>query len=485
MLTMLPVMLLRGRQNVMDHHPPAAVERRAKIERLWLERPGWVIGGVVAVTVVAVSQFGKVYFDYNLLNMQSRGLPAVITEHRLITSASKSVIFGAVVADSLPQAVELDRRLRALPSVASVDSMVQYLSENPTRKLVLIGQIKAQLVGIDFADVDLDLVNLAELRQTLQTSYAYFGLGARGAEREGEENLSAELQQVRLALGQLRQGIANAAPEVAAEKLAQFQRALLADLRETFDAIKHQDDTAALKVEDLPGPLRNRFVSESGNRYLLQVNPKSDVWDRANQEVFVRELRQVDPDVTGTPVQLYEYTTLLKDSYLEAAYYALGAIAIIVFFHFRRLTCVVLALLPVVLGTIWTVGCMGLMGVPFNPANIMTLPLVIGVGVTNGIHILNRFAEEHSPSILARSTGKAVLLSALTTVAGFGSLILAKHQGIASLGMVMALGTTACMVAGLTFLPTLLNWTSRRGWSVVPPLYEADRAQTQPVVAKD
>jgi predicted RND superfamily exporter protein len=87
----------------------------------------------------------------------------------------------------------------------------------------------------------------------------------------------------------------------------------------------------------------------------------------------------------------------------------------------------------------------------------MTLPLVIGIGVTNGIHILNRFAEEQHPSILARSTGKAVFVSGLTAIAGFGSLILARHQGIRSLGYVMAAGITTCMIAALTFLPALLN----------------------------
>jgi hypothetical protein len=117
---------------------------------------------------------------------------------------------------------------------------------------------------------------------------------------------------------------------------------------------------------------------------------------------------------------------------------------------------------------------MGMRNVPFNPANIMTLPLVIGIGVTNGIHILNRFAEEQSPAILARSTGKAVLVSGLTTIAGFGSLMLARHQGIASLGQVMALGTTTCMVAGLTFLPALLNLLIR--WGAVDKKPSVDNA---------
>jgi len=207
--------------------------------------------------------------------------------------------------------------------------------------------------------------------------------------------------------------------------------------------------------------LRNRFVGAHG-KFLLMVNPRKDIWARDNQKEFIDDLRTVDPNATGTPVQLYEYTTLLKKSYQDAAWYSLAAISIMVLIHFRSLMALILALLPVGMGTLWLVGIMGAFGIPFNPANIMTLPLVIGVGVTNGIHILNRFAEEKNPSILAVSTGKAVLVSGLTTIAGFGSLILAQHQGIKSLGYVMAAGTAACMIAGLTFLPALLNLLMRK-----------------------
>jgi hypothetical protein len=211
--------------------------------------------------------------------------------------------------------------------------------------------------------------------------------------------------------------------------------------------------------------LRNRFVGVTG-KHLLQIYPKHDIWNRKAQEEFVSDLRKVDPHVTGTPVQLLEYTTLLKKSFEEAALYSLVAIAILVFIHFRKISCVVLSLLPVGIGFLWMVGLMGVFGIPFNPANIMTLPLVVGIGVTNGIHILNRFAEEQHPSILAKSTGKAVLVSGLTTIAGFGSLIAAKHQGIASLGLIMATGTATCMFVGLTFLPALLNLLDQHGWSI-------------------
>ena len=125
--------------------------------------------------------------------------------------------------------------------------------------------------------------------------------------------------------------------------------------------------------------------------------------------------------------------------------------------------------MPVFLGFLWMLGLMGFSDIPFNPANIMTLPLVIGIGVTNGIHILNRFAEEQNPGILAKSTGKAVLVSGLTTVAGFGSLIIAKHQGIASLGFIMSLGVSTCMLAGLTMLPALLTVMMSWGWKIKKP----------------
>jgi len=234
---------------------------------------------------------------------------------------------------------------------------------------------------------------------------------------------------------------------------------LLRDLDGTFEALRNQDVSGGMKVEDLPKTLHDRLIGVSG-KYLLQVYPVRDVWQRGNQEEFVKEMRQVDPEVTGGPVQLYEYTSLLVESYKSAAWYALIAISIMVLIHFRSVLSLVLALIPVGVGFLWLCGVMGYFRIPFNPANIMTLPLIIGIGVANGIHILNRFSEEQDPGILAKSTGKAVLVSNLTTIAGFGSLILGGHQGIRSLGYVMSIGIATCMIASLTFLPALLKLLS-------------------------
>lgn len=477
MMTMLPVLLLRGRQNVIDHSAAGKPDVRARLERLWLDRPVVTIGAGLVICGLAIIPLRRVYFDYNLLNMQSKGLPAVVFEHKLIDSASKSVLYGAVVAATSDEAARLEEELLKLPGVAGVDSMSKFLAEDQSAKLTVVREIKRNLAAITFADIDPKPVDLSELSRVLWSLYGYCGFAAETIRREHPEEGAAAadaLLSLRQAIGRLRVEMLRSDP-VIRDRLTRFQEAFLTDVRKTFQELKNQDDSAGLRASDLPVPLRNRFIGITG-KYLLQVYPKENVWERKHQEEFVRQLRTVVADATGTPVQLYEYTTLLKESYQTAAWYALAAITIMVLVHFRSVTCLLLALMPVFLGFLWMLGLMGFADIPFNPANIMTLPLVIGIGVTNGIHILNRFAEEQNPGILAKSTGKAVLVSGLTTVAGFGSLIIAKHQGIASLGFIMSVGVSTCMLAGLTLLPALLKLMISAGWKIKKPSDENARS---------
>jgi hopanoid biosynthesis associated RND transporter like protein HpnN len=462
MMTMLPAMLLRGQQNVIDHQVTEDATR-ARIENIWLQRPVLVLGVTLGLCVAALFGARKVYFDYNLIKMQSPSLPSVMFEQKLLDSADKSLLYGAVIADSLTNVVDLVEKIRKLPTVADIEPPFygDFLADQ-SEKLKLIGQIKQEIASLRFNTPDTQPVKIYELSRTLYGLSGYLG-NALEEVGNSEPALTRQLVSLRQAIENLRKAMLQGdslALDEHANKLAQFQQALFADLIETFQILQHQDDRAPLRVEDLPPALRDRFVGVTG-KLLLQVYPRDDVWQRDKQEKFVTDLRKVDPNVTGTPVQLYEYETLLKDSYVQAAWYSLAAIALMVFFHFRSLGAVILSLLPVGIGTLWLTGLMGWFDIPINLANIMTLPLVIGIGVTNGVHILNRFAEERTPGILARSTGKAVLVSGLTAIAGFGSLILAKHHGIYSLGCVMATGIATCMIAGLTFLPALLNLLGR------------------------
>jgi len=502
MMTLLPVLLMgdradRGRAAEMDagggHKPPLQLQKvvtaevkRARIEEIWLRRPGWVMAATGVLCVVALTQFGKVKFDYNLLNMQSKGLASVVYEKKLVYSG-QSILYAAVVADSEKQACEFEQAAEKLPSVASVDgddkgdSIYHILTADMSAKLETVRGIKSDVSEFHFAPVDPGPVDLHDLGATLWETMGYM-LWARDDDetRKAHPELTAQFQSLYDTISAFRVKMLSGDPAIP-ERLEKYQEALFKDIHATFTALQDQDTSSGLRPRDLPPDMRHRFIGVTG-KFRVLVFPKKDIWQRENQEEFVRQLRSVIPPerVTGTPVQLLEYETLLKNSYEQAALYALGAIALMILWQFRSLLCVILALLPVAIGTTWLAGVMGKTGIPFNPADIMTLPLVIGIGVTNGIHILNRFAEEHNPGILAKRTGKAVLVSGLTAMTGFGSLILGRHQGIQSLGLVMTIGIGTCMVAGLTFLPAVLNLLTRRGWTLQIKRPGSDNARSLP-----
>jgi hopanoid biosynthesis associated RND transporter like protein HpnN len=476
MMTMLPVLLLRGRQNVIDHQQGDLALKRARIENLWLERPVLVSFITVVLCALAATQLPKTYFDYDLLNLQSAGLPSVEFEKELI-AADKSVLYGAVIASNLQEAASLERQLTNLPAVSGLESLTRYLTEDQSGKLQMVADIKRTLAPLKFALPDPSPVNIPELSRTLYSLYGYLG-AAHEEVGTNQPGIDKQLLSLRDGIGELRKAMLSGDEldlETNSLELAEFQQVFFDDVRETFAALQNQDDSSPLGIADLPQALRDRFVGVTG-KFLLMVYPKKDLWNRDNQKEFITQVRQVDPYVTGTPVQLYEYTTLLKTSYEQAARYALVAIVFLVLFHFRSPLAVALSLVPVGVGFLWLNGILGYFHIPLNPANIMTLPLVVGIGVTNGIHILNRFAEEQTPNILARSTGKAVLVSGLTAIAGFGSLILGKHRGMQSLGYVMSIGLAACMIAGLTFLPALLNLLVRMNLKTKRPSIDNARS---------
>jgi predicted RND superfamily exporter protein len=179
-------------------------------------------------------------------------------------------------------------------------------------------------------------------------------------------------------------------------------------------------------------------------------------------------LKTVDLKVTGNAIHMFESSRLMKEGYFYGGIYAMAAIFIYIIVSFGSLRAALIVLLPVVVGSLWTVGIMDLIGVSFNLANLVILPLIIGIGVVNGVHIVHRYREETEKTInvLSKSTGRGVILSSLTTMIGFGSLMVADHQGVYSLGLVLTLGVGCCLIASITLLPAILQLFTDKCWKL-------------------
>src|SRR5260370_25907523 len=177
-------------------------------------------------------------------------------------------------------------------------------------------------------------------------------------------------------------------------------------------------------VNDVPGELRREFVSPSG-RFLLQIHPAVDIWDRHGAERFVADLRSVDPEVTGTPIITFEAINYMERAYKEGTVYAFLVVALLSALLIRRFREAALGLVPLVLGTLWTAGLMQLFRLPFNFGNVFGLPLIIGTGAEFGLNVVLRYLEgrEYGGPLIARRTPTAGLVNRPTPTRGLCRLM--------------------------------------------------------------
>ncbi len=416
----------------------------------------------VLLCVVAWLKTGET-FDYNLLNLQNPQLESVRVEKDLIAHGQQSINYAVVVVDSLQEAAEIAKKLRALPTVADVASAADLLTANDVEKMLLAGQVTSWAGAINTQARG--MMNVQELIQTLEhlvlllqeaRNKALPFAGVSDDAREASELLGALTDAARNAVDALRP----LTQEQAVELLKAWDAARFAPMRAAIEWLRRQQPIP-VTVMDIPALVRQRFLGMDG-RFAIEVYPRENVWERKAAERFIREVRSVAPDVTGTPVLNLEYLRLLREAFVRAGVLALGVIVVVMLVHFHNLRLTFLAIVPLGLAIVWTVGLMPLLGLKFNPANIITLPLTVGVGVAYGIYVVDRLRENANVSLFDTSTAKSVWLSALTTVIGFGSLIQSSYRGISTLGLLMTLSVGMCLLTSLYVLPALLRIGARK-----------------------
>jgi predicted RND superfamily exporter protein len=233
---------------------------------------------------------------------------------------------------------------------------------------------------------------------------------------------------------------------------------LFRDFSEKFQLLKNNVQPAGpVRLEDVPESLRVRFESPDGH-YLLQIFSRENIWEKENMTRFVEALGSVDPTVTGPPVIGLIAIDQMKKGYIQAGLYALLIDVLVVFWTFRNWKHTLLAMVPLAVTTVWTLGWMGASGFQMNLANLISFPLIFGILVGSGIHLVYRYRlEPHRVrSLVDASTVQAINLATFTTVVGFGSLLAAKHYGIFSLGLLMTVTLVIGWALSLSLLPVML-----------------------------
>jgi len=214
---------------------------------------------------------------------------------------------------------------------------------------------------------------------------------------------------------------------------------------------------------DIPPILQQRFVSREKDELALYIYPNGNIWDSSFAEKFTQDLEQIVPDVSGFAISLYAHSSMILAGFKRAALLAALMVMLLLLYDFRNPLTALLAMLPTAIGWLWMLGIMAAFGISFNVANIVALPLVLGIGIDAGAHIMHRFEESRKANegiadlkALLEGTGAAVLFASVTTIVGFAGLMLADYGGMKSLGLIMVIGISSCLVACLVVLPAVL-----------------------------
>jgi len=437
MITVFPAVLV-----LVDRHhagrPANAIPRAIALERVHvplLERlaqyPTAVL--VFAVGITGFSLWGLTYiqFDYNLLNLQAEGTESVVWERKILATAGRSGFTALAGADSLEELRRKHTAFSRLPTVSEVDSALLLIPDDQPAKMKVIRDFAPIVAPIRIGrPTPVDIPRLIEALETLRRR---FGIAANEAP-EGETKL--RLANLVEELDRLATRLRQTDPDVSEPALTVLQNQVYNDFVRNFQRLQANLNPKPIGLRDVPPELRRKFISDRGH-FLLQIHPAVDIWDREGALRFITDLRSVDPEVTGTPIVTFEAIRFMERSYQEGTVYAVLLVSLVTYLTLRRVRETLLALLPLGLGLLWTCGLMFFFDLKFNMGNVFGLPLI------------------------ARSTVMGVLVSGLSTIVGFGSLMVADHRGIFGLGLLLTLGTATSLVAALIVLPVLLGPRAR------------------------
>lgn len=427
-------------------------ERFSRLSHLFVQQKAALLVFTLFLAMASGWFAQDIYFDYSTLALKDPDSEAMTTlrelqEEKIVTDYAISLL---VETD---EAHELVARLEALPTVAEVISLEDFLPEHQLEKLNILEDASILLASTFYATRSITRLDEGERRATVALLH---GNLRAYLERNpaGDENLISSLTALSRALDLAlrRQDFSSLA--------LHYETLLVAGVTDEIGLLEHAIAAEVITTKDLPRSMLERLVTRQG-RQLMSVIPTEDIAPVKALEQFVTEVRAVHPEATGKPVLDLEVGEIVISAFTEAIIYALISICLVLYLSLRSVVDTLAVFIPIGVATLMTLATSVLIGLPLNMANVVVVPLIFGLGVDNGIHVVKRFREGASFSQLSQtSTPRAVFLSTLTTLGTFSALSLSSHQGIYSIGVLLTCALTFQLALTLIALPAFLAQVS-------------------------
>jgi len=445
LVTLPALLVLYGRRRHRRDRKPRDGAAGAMVDKVWGEKLSRLVCAsprtvtIVALLLTAALAVGArgVQFNQNILEMLPRDAESVKQQERMILESNLSPAFTIAVADDLDTLRAMRERAAAERTISRFESVLDFLPADTDASRDAVSQLGALLdrITLPAATAPVDRPALVRALTRLEAALAEASEAAFGA---GLGDLAGPLEEARGGAESALRAAESAAPGMEA-RWDDGQRRLLAFAHETLAALRRAAATPPPTLRTIPAEMRQRLLTRDG-RFLAFAS------------------RRVSPDSTGFPIMFHLMTRRITSGFVRAVAVGSCLVFLILLADYRNLRETLMALTPLVIGVIWMLGAMRVLGISYNFANLIAVPLIIGVGIDNGVHVVHRmrFEGRDGMAVVLRHTGRAILIAGLTTMIGFGSLALASHRGLASLGMVLLIGVGSCVTTAMVVLPNML-----------------------------
>ena len=425
--------------------------------------PYITIGAALILTVFFASFINKVEMNKNYMDMEAEGLESVRLQREIPKRFNISADNMVTVMDNLESTDKLTETLNERPFIGFVESLTDYLPSHqkqaerlpevksiadaqknlPRLRNVNIEKLIEQLFR--FSDNLTEMSSMAfigGLDKVFDKTNYFLGLDEQG-DQTGKNRVDAVINTIKSA-------------QNASAHLNNYQHRFKPAMTERISSMS---DPTPITLDIIPQDIKERFISNDGKHYLVIIYAKKDIWDGLLTSTFVNTVIQDAPDASGMPLMMKAMVETAKEQGAMAFLVTFIAFFLILVLDFRSIKTALIAALPLLMTIVWMLGIMGITGFPFSIINVIGLPLILGIGIDDGVHIIHRYKIEGRLNLpyAISSIGKAIFLTTLTTLLGFGSLIPSSYRGYASLGTLVVIGISLCFITSVVLLPAVIK----------------------------
>ncbi|MBN2341552.1 MAG: MMPL family transporter [Deltaproteobacteria bacterium] len=439
--------------------------------------------GLVVAFAGATAFFGlkakQASFESNMLEIEPPDMPSVLLHKEVLKDFEINPDFAMLSVKTVDEARRIADRMKRNRLVGRVDAVSEYLpsSAQQQRRKPVVKAIAANMAPYMEANLTGGLPSGAVADFPAYVLKEKISDEERDRVLEELDRLNMNIKEIgQMAFVSMKKRLASQCTAISggkddrfseilnlkkqfqqdkrfAVKAADYQRAYIPLLAEKLSQMA---DTSPITMDMLPDNIADRYVSDSGEN-LITIYSAVDLWDGNKMELFNKATAAISENITGTVVLMDRLITLIGSKGTLATLLALGAVFVILLIDFRHIGYALLGMLPLLCGFVWMIGLFTLFKFKFDVANVTAIPLILGIGIDDSVHILHgikRGGVADLPRIL-KYTGRALILTSLTTAIAFGAIAFSSHRGLAGMGVLLTLGVGGCLLASIWLLPAL------------------------------